>query len=298
MKITKYLLAAFVLFSAFACTDEDKFRNEVHFRLEKGGFVRFAEFGTSPLIGAETADSWEYNALVEDVNGNLSSYDVHVITPTDTVLIVSHQNPQGQFEIGITSTDVAAALEISPADFEFGQSIDFWGVATREDGVVFDAKPLTVDFTTGEVSGNTREQLTTTPGYRNALAFRLTIACPSPPDPSTYVGTMNIIQSGWLVNGPVNVVAGPGDGQITLQNVQGRGGIAGSSADFIINLNEDQTATFDPNPGWVHATFGPLRFLDAGGGFTFQCANNRIILRLRPNVAAGNFGVNTMILEK
>jgi len=283
---------------AFSCTDEDLFRNEVHFRLENGGFVRFAG-PFKALIGASDPSSWSYNELVEDVNNNLTSYDVYVIGGGDTSLVVSHANPTGQFEIGLTATNVAAALGVDPSTFEFGQSIRFWATATRNDGVVFDATPLSVDFTTGEVQGNTQEQLTTTTGYRNALTFSLTIACPNPPDASTYTGTMNILASGWFVLGNVTVVAGPEANQITLQNVQGKGGIAGSSADFTMTLNEDQTVSFTSQEGWNHATFGPLRMLPvAGGNFTFECSNNRIVVRMRPNVAAGNFSVNTMILEK
>lgn len=298
MKFLKYILLTCVFAVSISCTDEDLFRNEVFFRLENGGFVRFAG-PFKALIGANDPAVWSYNELVEDVNGNLSSYDVYAISATDTALVISHPNPKGPFELGITSTAVAAALNIDPASFQFGQSIRFWATATRVDGVVFDATPLNVDFVTGEVTGNTQEQLTTTTGYRNALAFTLTIACPNPPDVQTYLGTMNITASNWFVNGPVNVVAGPGPGEITLQNVQGRGGIAGSSADFTMRLNEDQTVSFTAQTGWIHSQFGALRMLPvAGGNFTFECSNNAIIVRMRPNVAAGNFAINTMRLSK
>tara|TARA_R110000823_G_scaffold315703_1_gene450710 strand:- start:1010 stop:1882 length:873 start_codon:yes stop_codon:yes gene_type:complete len=289
---------------AFSCTDEDLFRNEVHFRLENGGFVRFAG-PFNALIGADDPSSWSYNELVEDVNNNLTSYDVYVIGGGDTTLVVSHANPTGQFGIGLTSTNVAAALGVDPSTFEFGQSIRFWATATRNDGVVFNATPLSADFTTGEVTGNTQEQLTTTAGYRNALTFSLIIACPSPPDVSSYVGTMNVITSSWFELGPVTVEAGPGANQITLKNLQGGSNrrIRGSSADFVLTLNKDQTVSFDRQEGWndsgFNSQYGEYRFIQgAGSNFTFQCANNRITIRMYANVNAGNFGTSTMVLEK
>jgi hypothetical protein len=298
MKFFKYILLACVLAVTFSCTDEDLFKNEVHFRLENGGFVRF-EGAFKALIGADSPGAWSYDELVQDPNGNLSSYDVYVVSATDTSLVISHPNPTGSFALGITSANVAAALGVDPSTFDFGQSIRFLATATRNDGVIFDSAPLTYDPVTGETSGTTQENLTSVTSYRSAMNFTLTIACPGSPDAATYLGTMNIDASGWFVLGAINVVAGPTPNSITLQNVQGKGGIAGSSADFTMTLNDDQTVTIEDQPGWVHASFGDLRMRPvSGGNFTFECSNNSIIIRMRPNVAAGNFGVNTMRLSK
>jgi hypothetical protein len=304
MKFFKYILLACVLAVTFSCTDEDLFKNEVHFRLENGGFVRF-EGAFKALIGADSPGAWSYDELVQDPNGNLSSYDVYVIGATDTSLVISHPNPTGSFALGLTSANVSAALGVDPSALEFGQALRFLATATRNDGVIFDSAPLKYDPATGETSGTTQENLLDASAYRSAMDFTLTIACPGSPNAATYLGTMNITASGWFVNGPVTVVAGSQPNQIVLKNVEGRadGRLRGSSADFTLTLNDDQTVSFERQEGWndsgYNGQYGEYRMLPvSGGNFTFECSNNSIIVRMRPNVNAGNFGVNTMRLSK
>jgi hypothetical protein len=191
-------------------------------------------------------------------------------------------------------------LGITPADLTFGQTLRFLGTATRNDGTVFTSGGLDVDFDEGTVSGNTQENLTDEPGYRDALDFNLIIACPNPPDASTYPGTYTVTASGWFpVGAQVNVVAGPGANQITIEDVPGAGGIAGTMGTFVITLNEDQTVSFAEAFGWTHATFGALSFTQSATlNFTFECANNTIQIRKNGQVAAGTFGAVTSVFVK
>lgn len=292
----KYLLAvAALLLAVFSCTDEDSFRNEVFFKLERGGFVRFVD-AFNPLIGTQDPASFVYDAMIEDANGNLSAYNLYVVDNGDTFLVNSFTDLSGPVSINITAANVAAATGGSTSDFEFGQTLNFVGEAIRSDGIVFDTAPLEADFDDNEFGGTTQEQLYT-PGYRNALKFSLTIACPDPPNASTYAGTYTFVRNGWLgtTDGTVQVVAGPGDNQITLLNAQTRRGSTGAK-DFVITLNEDQTTSADTQEMYVHSTYGQTTL--SGSGFTFECAGHRVIITTTQRVAAGSFGSSTTIIEK
>lgn len=295
--IFKYsLLCLAFLFIGVSCVEEDEFNNEVFFKLERGGFVRFAD-AFNPLIGTNDATNFTYSAEIEDVNNNLTSYTVSIVDEAngDTVQIGEYTDFPATLQI--TSADIATALGVNSSTFEFAQTFDFVGNATRSDGVVFTPEPLEADFEEGIVSGNTQQQLYTA-GYRNALAFTLQIACPSPPDAANYGGTYDFVSNGWLgtSDGTVQVVSGPGDNQITLLSAQTRRGASGD-IDFIINLNEDQTVTAAAQGGYNHPTYGATT-LQGGNGYTFECADNMIIITLTQTVAAGSFGPATTILRK
>ena len=140
-----------LIFSA-ACTDEDKFNNEVFFELERGGFVRFTS-APNPLIGADTPDTWSYEANIWDPNNNLSEYNLSLVFGGDTTLVTTVTDFGTGREgttLSFTSAELAAAAGIPTTDFEFGQSFNFVGTATRNDGVVFTPAPLVADFDNNE----------------------------------------------------------------------------------------------------------------------------------------------------
>ncbi len=302
MKLNKYIFLLFVLAFAVSCTDEDKFNNEVFFELERGGFVRFVE-DVNPLIGAEVADNWTYNETIEDVNGNLSSYDLFVVAGGDTSLVKSYTNLSGPTPMALTSAELASALGVAASTFSFGDSFNFIGTATRSDGTVFTNSALSVDFDENDFSGNTQENLLNEPGYRSAMGFTLTIACPTPPDVSTYPGTYTIESGVWFdAAQPAVVVAGPGADQITItlqaSPTVSSGRVSGT-INVVLTINEDQTVSFGSSPGFSHTAFGDTSYEQrAGANFTFQCANNQILLRGGMRVAAGTFGSFNTVLTK
>lgn len=308
MKLNKYIFLSFVLAFAFSCTDEDKFNSEIFFELESGGFVRFVE-DFNPLIGAETADSWTYNETIEDVNGNLSSYDIFIIANVDgvagddTTLVKTFTDLSGPTPLALTSAEVATALNVASSTFSFGDTFEFIATATTNEGVVYTNAPLVVDFDNNEFSGNSQENIINESGYRTALNFNLTIACPTEPDLSTYPGTYTIVSGSWFdaAQGAV-VTAGPADNQITI-TVQASPTVSSSrvtgTLNIVLTVNADQSVAFESTPGFSHTSFGDTSFEQLGGtNFTFECANNAILLRGRMRVAAGTFGGFNVELTK
>jgi len=303
MKKNILITALLALVFAVGCTDEDKFNNEVFFELERGGFVRFTE-AVNPLIGAETPDTWSYNSNIFDPNNNLSEYNLYIVAGGDTSLVKTVTDFGGSegVPIGITSDEVAAAMGVTTGDFVFGQSFNFYGTATRNDGVVFTPQPLVADFDNNVFSGNTQENIVDEPGYFDAMTFVLTLACPTEPDAANYPGTYVVTSNnGWFDAGQtVTVVAGPDDGQITIQGLDANTANNVGTGDFTITIEPDQTVSYGPQSGtWSNPTFGPITFFDGGAGnFTFECANNSIILVHEVTVAAGSFGNRTTTLER
>ena len=309
MRFYKYIFLALLFVGTMACTDEDKFKNEVFFELERGGFVRFVD-AFNPLIGTTDPAVFEYNPLMEDVNGNLSSYDLYIIgdidgdNVNDTTIFNSYTDLSAEFPLNLTSANIAATLNRDVSSFEYGETFRFIATATRSDGVVFGNQPLTADFEEGVFVGNTQENRINEPGYRDAMDFDLVIACPTEPDVSSYPGTYTVVQGGWFETGvSVNLVAGPGENQITIQNLSATrrtsSGTASGTADFTFTINSDQTVSFEDQPGWTHSGFGALRMRQSStGNFTFQCANNRIILRMNAVIPDGrSFGAVRTVLE-
>ncbi len=308
MKLNKYIFLLFVLALAVSCTDEDKFNNEVFFELERGGFVRFVE-DVNPLIGAETADTWTYNETIEDVNGNLTSYllfviaDVDAVAGNDTTLVKSYTDLSGPTPMNLTSAELATALNTTTTSFAFGDSFNFIATATRNDGTVFTNAPLVADFDENNFSGNTQENLVDEVGYRSAMNFTLTIACPTEPDVSTYPGTYTIESGVWFdAAQPAVVVAGPEANQITItlqaSPTVSSGRVSGT-INVVVTINEDQTVSFGSSPGFSHTAFGDTSYEQrAGANFTFECANNQILLRGGMRVAAGTFGSFNTVLTK
>ena len=297
--ISKYLFLCLtvLMVGLTSCVDEEGFNNEIYFDLERGGFVRFEE-AFDPLIGTTDPTSFEYNPMMEDPNGNLSEYRLYNIDGADTFLVETYTDIAGPFALNLTAAKVAAATGRDVSSFEFGETLEFVGEAVRNDGVVFTADPLEADFETGIVTGSTQQNLYAN-GYKNALVFDLIIACPTPPDAANYVGSFTVVSGGWFETGAVvQVVEGAGENEIIIQDLPGAGSVSGV-ADFPVTLNEDQTVSFSGPTGWSHSTYGPMTMnQSSAGNFTFECANNRIILVMNARVAAGTFGAVTTVLEK
>jgi hypothetical protein len=304
MKKNILFTALIALLFSVACTDEDKFKNEVFFKLENGGIVRFTGV-FNPLIGAATPDSWSYDRTIWDPNNNLESYDLSILNGSDTIFIKTITEFGGAegVPLGVTSDDVATALGVDPSTFFYSQEFDFIGQATRNDGVVFTAEPLVADFDNNEFSGNTQENLINEPGYGNAFRFSLTIACPEPPTAANYIGNYQWVSGGvWFdQTAPMSITAGPEENQVTLNLTASptvSSGRVSGDMEVVLTLNEDQTISWAATGGFFHTSFGDMLYNQAGGAnFSFECANNLILMRGFFSVDAGNFGSFSTVWE-
>lgn len=140
MKNFKYITLAFIavvgLTTLTSCEDEDKARFP---ELGNGGFVKFVEL---PVFDAGSdPTSASFNAMTEDPNGNLASYELRVVgdfagAPEDTIPFRS--TTTFPFDVSFTGADMAALFGVDLSTFAEGDSFEFLGSATTVDGIVYD----------------------------------------------------------------------------------------------------------------------------------------------------------------
>ncbi len=140
MKNFKYITLAFIaavgLTTLTSCEDEDKLPVPP---LTNGGFVKFVEMPEFNA-GADPTSA-VFNAMTEDPNGNIASYELRVIgdfagAPDDTLAYASTST--FPFDVGFTGSDMATLFNVDISTFQEGDSFQFLGTVVTEDGVVYD----------------------------------------------------------------------------------------------------------------------------------------------------------------
>lgn len=140
MKNFKYITLAFIaavgLTTFTSCEDEDK--SPVP-ELTNGGFVKFVEMpefnaGADPL-------SASFNAMTEDPNGNIATYELKVRgffdgATTDTLSFRS--TTTFPFDVSFTAADMASLFSVDISTFEEGDSFEFFGTVVTTDGILYD----------------------------------------------------------------------------------------------------------------------------------------------------------------
>lgn len=204
MKKITYILTAIIAFiSVFSCTDESTFNNPTIHDLAKGGFVRFAN--TEPKALVFDAQDIVYAGEIIDANNNLSSYTISLKAAIsgknyfidDYVTITSFPAT-----LTITSQQLADAIGIEVNDFSLGSLFSFVGIATTNDGRVFNGERPEFDANTGAVGvGNTEANLELA-SYKNAMTFSILIACPPSPAGIYRIDMHDTFADGWQTDNP------------------------------------------------------------------------------------------------
>ena len=271
-----FLVLALVMVGCKDNSDFPDVRNEALTNLQRGGMIQFENLRERMVIKGDDPNTGEFSAPIVDPNNTAVSYTVGLITATDTIQ-VGETYTSFPNTLNIQASDIRAALG---RDLEFGESFDFFGEVTTADGTVYNANELDVSTDGGVTTvngGNTRFEIfqPANTGLKQAFLFELTVACPNPADiAADLVGTWEITTDGnypssqtpRIENRVVNIVAGPGDNQFTIQNwwVDGR--------DYIVTHDPETDAlTSDRQETWPHSSFG-LILPQITNGSAFGCA--------------------------
>jgi hypothetical protein len=159
MKNFKYITIAFIaaigLTTFTSCEDEDKLRFP---ELSNGGFVKFVELPVFDAGADPTSAS--FNAMTEDPNENLASYELRVVgdfdgAPEDTLAFRS--TTTFPFDVSFTGADMAALFGVDISTFQEGDSFEFFGTVTTVDGLVYDGTATACDCPTPEDGESTVE---------------------------------------------------------------------------------------------------------------------------------------------
>ena len=116
--------------------DEDKARFP---QLTNGGFVKFVSAPEFDM-GADPATA-SFNAMTEDPNGNVATYEVTVVgdfdgAPSDPLAFGS--TTTFPYDVSFTTADMAELFGVDASVFVEDDSFEFFGVVTTVDGSVYD----------------------------------------------------------------------------------------------------------------------------------------------------------------
>ena len=116
--------------------DEDKARFP---QLTNGGFVKFVSAPEFDM-GADPATA-SFNAMTEDPNGNVATYEVTVVgdfdgAPSDSLAFGS--TTTFPYDVSFTTADMAELFDVDASVFVEDDSFEFFGVVTTVDGSVYD----------------------------------------------------------------------------------------------------------------------------------------------------------------
>ncbi|MFC4722286.1 hypothetical protein ACFO5O_08135 [Geojedonia litorea] len=219
-KLIYTIFGVVLMLSQYSCTDQSTFNNPAHHELENGAFVRFTNNGVAATY--PDAQNISISEEIYDANGNISEYSL-TLTATisgatykaeDFIIITSFPAV-----LNITSQSMADALGVSVSNLGFGDSFNFIGKATRNDGVVFYGVRPSFSSTQLTVGlGNTEGQLFT-PAYKNAMNFGTIVSCPFVQ--ADMLGTYTIIEDDGFnatTDTQFEVIAGANANQIILVN--------------------------------------------------------------------------------
>ncbi len=256
-------------------TDFRKVRNEALTNLQRGGMIQFENLRERMILSGADPNTGQFTAPVVDPNGTAVLYTVGVVTATDTIEVA--RLTSFPTDLIIQATDIRTAIG---RDLEFGESFDFFGEVTTEDGTVYNANVLDVSTDNGVTTvsgGNSRFEIfqPANTGLKQAFVFELTVACPEPADiAADLVGTWEITTNGNYPSSTtpriegrvVTIVAGPEENQFTIQDwwTDGR--------DYIVTHDPETDAlTSDRQETWPHPSFG-LILPQITSGSAFGCA--------------------------
>lgn len=191
MKNLKYIYSLLVAMIIVSCTDQSTFSNPAIHELENGAMVRFESL---PPTSYDSVEGFGIAGKLEDVNGNTSSYSLHLQATIGGVQMSAEDiwsTNSFPTDLNLTVEDFAAALDLDVTDISMGDFFQFYGTATRNDGTVFygtepdygnDKDNSSIGFTEGNLNSNA--------SYKSAMSFNAILACPLPSN--KFVGTYSI----------------------------------------------------------------------------------------------------------
>lgn len=259
--------------------------------IPKGAFVYMdvesAVLNVTDLTGSKFA------ATVYAPSENVSNYDIKVSwvsggNTSDTVDLKSYNAFPASVEIN--ASELAAALGVTMDDFLPGDAFNVVCTVTSTDG-----KEVTIEQLDEDAAGN--------PGQRQAFNYTTYISCPfnASDAAGTYEATVDDFGT-FADNGQFEVIAGPGENQITCKDWFGHSvpGAPDATYDVIIDVDPNSgIATVSKQDAWHCDTWGcpyGTGRVD-GGGFVFSCSGT-ISLVLEHTVDLGSFGQYAIVCQK
>jgi hypothetical protein len=294
-KFLKYITAlSLALMIMISCRDEDAVRMP---KLQEGvnarvvldpnrGFLDFGNIGTASIA----FDVYSVNKNIDEIVYDVTYTDTSDPTakfPTAQVTVPGSSFVDGKASVELTSSQIAEMFAL-PGGVDYiggGDNLTFTSSAKLTDGRI-----ITAANSAPSITGGTNASFTT--------AFNVLVACAFNVDEA--VGTYTITRDDAEVSAPgddfqLEVIAGPGDNQVTLVDLYGYG-----SYDVVVDVNPaNGAATIAKQVAWDSDALG-IGFGEAsiaGGGFFLSCAGSLDVI-VEHTVDAGSFGNYALRIDK
>lgn len=288
----KKIVLSFLSFSVlFSCSENETVTDTS--AVDKGGFAVFA----NKVIQTADKSAGKYVADITDAGDNIASYEIvsvsanigGVIFPAEVVSYRYTLPTKLELDLGT----LAGLFGMTATDINYGDVFNIIAKVTTKDGRVFGGA---IPFTTGVVPTPTLTNPinnTTTDalngGYKSAMKFSFTVACPNY-DQSSMLGTYIITDNDWdeyvwrtPTNYTVQCVAGPRPNSLKFVNFSNVG------TDLIVDIDPAaQSATSAKVKIYSNFyTYGDS-FAEGKSGLVFSCIG-KINLKMQYTVGAGTF---------
>lgn len=296
MKFYKYIIGLIItgLLFTTSCKDESTLiinPNEV----PKGVFL-YLDVET-PVIDISDLAGSSFKGTVTAPSENVVSYDMSVCwvsngVASDTVPLKNYTSFPAN--VTVNATELAAALGVTTDQFLAGDAFNIISTATGLEGNI-----VSIDNLDQDAAGN--------PGEKQAFNYTIFISCPfvASEAAGTYQWTEDPWGT-WIDDGIFEVVAGPGENQITCIDVFDHPNLdePGTFFDMIIDVDPlSGVATVEKQNTWHPGNWGippgagwGLGTHD-GGGFVFSCSGT-ISLILNVNMDLGGWGPQVYVAQR
>lgn len=272
--------------------------------LKIGAYLTFEEYPMA-VQGVNTVSEVTFAATLYDPTGNVAEYELSIMatvsgTDTDNFLVGTYTTFPISFDWDIN--DLAAAVGLTAADINFGDTFSFNGVVTHKNGTVYTGETPSYDEDDGlDLAGMTNDEVVDpNNGYRNGFIFGFTIGCPAntynpATIPGTWLATSTYTYIG-VTDEPVTVTLDPEDDNTII--------VTGFIALYETELAPltlfvdptDNSVVIDDSPYHAPQFRGYAGHWLSGDGTIFPCAGNTIVLNHSFLVDAGSWGTGTLTL--
>lgn len=286
-----------LMISLLSCIDESTFKNPVHHDLLKTGAFPKLKDPAPSTIGAETVNDINYSFTVIDINNSIDTYSLQVaatINGIDTPFYDVETVNSFPADFSFNSQKLSDLLGVPASNFNFGDTFKFRGSCVSKDGIAYD------------INTNTSTALYTT-GYDSAFLFDFVLACPGEPSVSDLTGTWTITIDDFGVvlgsGGTFEMIAGPGENQLTLIDPFGHVDLSGNPFNVVMDIDPaTSTASISTQDSWNSAAYGleyGIGRITGSGANVFNCVGNGSInFNFNYTVDAGSFGTYNMVFTK
>lgn len=279
------LLLSVGAFMAVSCHKDNLIQNVSSYGI--GSYLNLVET-ENLLLDATNAAASTIAIKVKPVGSDLQKVIIYAVDggpdpdESNWKLVKEVAVTDSVFTLAVTGAELASALGIPVSDIQPGQQYTFYNQMVTVDGRVFDIS-------------NTEDDIEGQPAFNSVFNWTATVVCPYT---QNMTGQFTIAVDDWdgNVGGDIEVVAGPGENEITLKTPFP---FADDPKDVIVSIDPvTGFATVAKQVYGGYPGFPDISVQSVGSNnFVFSCKET-LDITLNHTSAAGNFGNYRYVLVR